>query len=97
MYTSPSHCCVIKVGKHPILSAIALFFIQLWGFIILFRCSAGSDMSRRGASGSGGRVLGAVELRGMLLIFVCCCSFPSIALVVTLSLLLCSGLELIIC
>ena len=35
-------------------------------------------------------MLGAVELRGVLLVFVCCCSFPSIALVVTLSLLLCS-------
>ena len=79
---------VIKVGiLYYLLFSCA--FIWLWGFILPFSCSAGSDGEPEGASSSGGRVLDAVELRGMLLVFVYCCSFPSIALAGTLCLLLC--------
>ena len=82
---------VVSLREASFTLCLCAFFIRLSGFILPFRCNAGSDGEPVGASGSGGRVLGAGELRGVLLLFVCCCSFPSIALVVTLSLLLCSG------
>ena len=73
---SPRH--IAKVGSPCYLCLFGCVLYALWGFILPLRCSAESDGEPEGASGSGGRVSCAVELRGRPLVFVCRCSFPSI-------------------